>query len=100
MRTIHTTRALGEEVRRVRDARGWTQSELAQAAGVSRSFISELELGKATVEFGRVLRLLGALGIALTLSPVSGDVTVGAPDTPPRRVDLDELLRDLGAVDG
>jgi y4mF family transcriptional regulator len=99
MRTIHTTRALGEEVRRVRDARGWTQSELAHTAGVSRSFISELELGKATVEFGRVLRLLGALGIALTLSPVSGDVTVGAPHTA-RRVDLDELLRDLGAVDG
>jgi HTH-type transcriptional regulator / antitoxin HipB len=100
MRTIHTTRAFGEEVRRLRSVRGWTQSELAHLAGLSRSFVSELESGKATVEFGRALRLLGALGAVLSVSTVSPDPAEEPAPGETDRVDLDELLRDLGAIDG
>lgn len=56
----------------VRDRRrqlGMTQAELADAAGVSRRWLSSLEAGKATAEIGLVLRALDALGLVLDTYP-------------------------------
>jgi transcriptional regulator with XRE-family HTH domain len=44
-----------------------TQATLAEAAGVSRAWLTEFERGKPTVELGRVLAVLAALGITLEL---------------------------------
>lgn len=38
---------LGERVRAFRRARGWTQDQLAQATGVSRSAVAQWETGRA-----------------------------------------------------
>jgi HTH-type transcriptional regulator / antitoxin HipB len=83
MRPIRTPSELGLAVRRARDDRGWTQAELASRARVGRPWLSELEAGKRTAELGRVLSVLDALGLAITLT--------GAPTTP-GRIDLDDLL--------
>lgn len=44
---------------------GLTQRELADLAGVSTRFIHELEHGKATVQFDRVLAVATTLGLSI-----------------------------------
>lgn len=60
--------ALGVAVRQTRKAHGLTQAELAGLAGTGSRFISELEHGKASVEFGKVLDVLAVLGLRLLLA--------------------------------
>ena len=62
---IKTVGIIGELVRDQRKQRGWSQSQLAEKAGVSRLWIGHLEKGKETVEFGLVLKTLRALEINL-----------------------------------
>lgn len=63
---------------------GWSQSEAAQQAGVSRKWVSDFETGKARVDLAAVLRLLDVLDISL-------DTTDSQPSN---GVNLDDLLRD------
>jgi transcriptional regulator with XRE-family HTH domain len=44
---------------------GLRQDELAAAAGVGLRFLVELERGKPTVELGRALAVLAAVGLDL-----------------------------------
>lgn len=62
---IDMTQDLGQMVRYAREARGLSQQAFADLAGVGRRFISELENGKATLEFGKVLKAARAAGIVL-----------------------------------
>jgi len=52
-------------VRHFRQLRGMTQRDLAIAAGLGRSFISQLESGR----FSATLETIGALCTALGISP-------------------------------
>lgn len=56
---------LGRVVQQRRNRRGITQRELAELAGVSRSFVIHLESNHPRAEFGKVLAVLTALDIAL-----------------------------------
>jgi y4mF family transcriptional regulator len=60
---ISTTADLGRLVRTARERMGLNQQQLADLAGVGRRFLSELENGKSTSEFGLVLRVCQAAGI-------------------------------------
>jgi hypothetical protein len=42
---------------------------LAAAAGVGKRFVVELEAGKATVQLGKVLQVMSAAGVDITLTP-------------------------------
>ncbi|TFW28330.1 helix-turn-helix domain-containing protein [Massilia horti] len=57
--------ALANLVRASRLAQGLTRDELASATGLSPKFISHVEAGKPTAQFGKVLHLLTELGISL-----------------------------------
>lgn len=70
-----TVQTIGQAVRRARKALGLRQDELAAAAGVGLRFVVELERGKATVQLGRTLAVLEAVGLDLTVAQRSG-----APD--------------------
>lgn len=72
MRPIQTSKAFGSAVRRARKDQGLSQVELAARAGVGRPWLSELETGKRTAEFGRALSVLSALDLAVTLVPAPG----------------------------
>ena len=65
---IRTALALGDVVRHARRRQGLSQADLATAAGTGRRFISELEAGKQTLEFERLLKVCNALGITLLAS--------------------------------
>lgn len=58
-------RALGKRVRLLRLTQERTQEEVAQAAGVSRSFLSTIERGSEGVDVGKLFRLAGVLGVSL-----------------------------------
>lgn len=60
--------AIGNIVREERKALGLRQAELAAASGVGVRFIVELERGKPTVQIGRVLAVLSALGCSIDIS--------------------------------
>lgn len=62
---IETTETLGQLIRAARIAQGFTRDGLANATGLSPKFISQIESGKATAQFGKVLHLLRELGIRL-----------------------------------
>jgi methanogenic corrinoid protein MtbC1/DNA-binding XRE family transcriptional regulator len=52
---------LGHRVQELRSARGWTQQQLADEAGLDRTYISGLEHGKQNPTIGALLRLAAAL---------------------------------------
>ena len=68
---IVTTDEIGTIVRQARLAQGLRQDQLAAAAGVGVRFLVELEGGKPTVRLAKVLAVLDALGLSLTLTPAS-----------------------------
>ncbi|MDX2378503.1 MAG: helix-turn-helix domain-containing protein [Acidimicrobiia bacterium] len=84
MRPIQTTRDFGSAVRRARTDLGMSQTELAGNAGVGRPWLSELEGGKRTVELGRVLSVLHALGLSVTFAPT--------PKPDRAALDLDQII--------
>ena len=58
-------RALGKRVRLLRLTAELTQEELADAAGISRSFVSLIEHGAHGVHVVRLLRIAAVLGLPL-----------------------------------
>lgn len=65
-----TMREASAVVRDLRDRRGWTQGTLAREARVSRSFVADVEAGKATVEAAKLFDLFQALGYEITVQPL------------------------------
>ena len=70
--TMKTMQEIGAYVARTRREQGITQLELSQAADVGRRFVVELENGKETLQAGKLLKVLGLLGIELTLAAPKG----------------------------
>jgi len=64
-RSIHTSSQLGAAFRDARGRSGMTQEALAQAAGVSRRWLLNLEAGRAgRSEIARVMAPARALGLS------------------------------------
>ncbi len=63
--TSALARAIGLRARQERQARRWTLDHLAEAAGVSRRMVVNVEQGKANPSIGTLLRISDALGIGL-----------------------------------
>lgn len=57
--------AIGVRVKHERQSRGWTLDQLAEAAGVSRRLVVNVEKGAANPSVGTLLRFSDALGIGL-----------------------------------
>ena len=64
---VRSTLDLGYLVRVKRKELGVTQVQAAGLAGVGVRFLSELERGKDTLEVGKVLQVLNAVGLDLQL---------------------------------
>ena len=66
---LSTMRELAEFVAEIRTGLGIPQARLAERAGVSRQWLVALESGRPTVEAGKVLHLLEAMGFELIATP-------------------------------
>jgi HTH-type transcriptional regulator/antitoxin HipB len=64
---ISTERQLGHLLQGARKNARLTQAQLAQQAGISQERLSVLELNPGRITVERLLRLLGALGLELTI---------------------------------
>ncbi|MFC4254639.1 type II toxin-antitoxin system Y4mF family antitoxin [Altererythrobacter xixiisoli] len=58
---------IGKAVREARRSMGLRQDQLAGAAGVGLRFIVDLEAGKPTIQLGKAIQVLDALGCTLTM---------------------------------
>lgn len=65
---------IGRIIRDERKGLGLRQDELAAASGVGLRFLVELERGKPTVQMGKVLDVLAALGCQLQIKRPDGRV--------------------------
>lgn len=59
---------VGEAIRHFRKLRGLTQQQLADKAGCSLMYVSNLERGKSTAELGKALQILDALEVDLSFT--------------------------------
>jgi HTH-type transcriptional regulator/antitoxin HipB len=64
---LYTAASLGAAIRQYREEAGLTQAELADLAGINRTYLSDLERGKQTEQVRRILQLLKLLGVRATL---------------------------------
>ena len=62
---LRNAREVGDLITDGRRRLRWSQFDLAQRAGVSRQWVSQVENGKTTVAFDLVLGVLQALGYAV-----------------------------------
>lgn len=70
---------VGERIKLVREARGWTQEKLADEAKVSRGFLSEVEKHGKNISLDLLLRIATALGASV------GYLATGDGDQPGER---------------
>ncbi len=80
------TSSLADAVRARRARLGLRQEELAELAGCSTRFVHTVEAGKASLRLDKLIELLGALGLGLTvrrgLPGVSSDAVEGDESAP------------------
>jgi transcriptional regulator with XRE-family HTH domain len=54
---------LGINVRRLREAKGWSQEDYADRAGIHRTYVSDIERGQRNPTVVVVEKLAGPLGV-------------------------------------
>jgi transcriptional regulator with XRE-family HTH domain len=52
---------LGENIRKIRNQRGYSQEEFAEVAGFSRSYYTEIETGKRNISVLNLIKIVEAL---------------------------------------
>jgi transcriptional regulator with XRE-family HTH domain len=87
-----TALLLAENLRRLRETRGWSQQQLADASGVPRPTIANLEGGDGNPTLSVMMRIAGALGATLEqlITRIHQGLEVRDADTLP--------VRSLGAL--
>lgn len=58
---------IGDRLRQLRRERGMSLARVAEAAGLTRSFLSQLELGDTSASVSSLYRICAALGIEITI---------------------------------
>src|SRR6476619_4057028 len=56
---------IGARIRNVREEQGWTQDQLAEAVGVSRSAVAQWETGRAGQVTTNLTRVASTLGVGV-----------------------------------
>lgn len=86
---------MGSKIRNFRRKKGLTQEELAEAAGLSASFMGHIERGTRIASLDTVVKLCAALGITPN-DLLSDAVTLGEVDLPEKIVvDPKKLMRGI-----
>ena len=89
---VSSTTDLASIVRRRREELGWTIVQAGEGAGTSRFFVADLEKGKPTCQFDKILAVLGALHLKVELR-VSAPNPSSAKSMPDSAVERRTLSR-------
>ena len=77
---------MGNRIRETREARGMTQDEVVARAGISKSYLSDVENNKRKVGTGYLLKIAQVLGVSLqylaTGEPTNGTFHGGGVTIP------------------
>jgi transcriptional regulator with XRE-family HTH domain len=65
---VRSPEDLGRAIAGVREARGLTQAQLAEATAVNRSYLAALEAGSDALILERALRALRRMGATITVT--------------------------------
>lgn len=65
---VNNTKNFGEMIKKRRKKLGYTQKYICEVAGISASYISDLENGKVTIELGKAIYLANLLGIDIEMN--------------------------------
>ena len=90
-----TMQTVGERIKKRRTELGWTQDVLAEKAGISKSFLSDLENGKRSVGADKLLDIGRVLSLSLDFL-MSGQ----EPETKPAEVQVPSSLASFAAKAG
>lgn len=74
-----TSSSVGDNIKRLRDAKGWTQKALAEAADVALPTISNLENGKGSPRASTLLKIQQVLGVT-SLNSVPASTPEPSPE--------------------
>jgi transcriptional regulator with XRE-family HTH domain len=80
--------SVGERIKEIREAKNWTQDQLAEKSGLSKGFLSDIENNKRNPSSESVLQIANALGASIdyllrgeeSIPNVSKEPTVIPPD--------------------
>lgn len=97
---LRTPRDFSLRIRERRHELRWSQQTLANAAGVSRWFVIEVEKGKGSAEFGLVLKVLRALGLVMNVKVTAPDPGLDGDVREIRRRRADRFRRGTGRTGG
>lgn len=90
------TETFGTRIRRLREKHGWSLTELSNRAGISRSYLAQIESGQSAPTEDKILKLANALG-ALP-SELLGEQPSGQAHVPPMLRDFAEQAN-LGSAE-
>jgi len=96
-------RALGNRIRELRKARGWSQEQFSAHAHVHRTFAGALERGEKNVSFHALVLIARCFG--LTLAELLAGIEAGKSAVPRQRVashteiDRTRILTELAAAE-
>jgi transcriptional regulator with XRE-family HTH domain len=60
-------RYFGDNVKRLRKDKGWSQEDLAEKAGLHRTYIGSIERSERNVSLLNIERIAGALGVSIEI---------------------------------
>ena len=64
MRCVDIRARLGSNVRRLREAKGWSQEDYADRADIHRTYVSDIERGRRNPSLTLIEKLAKPFGIA------------------------------------
>lgn len=67
---IEKRKVMGERIRELRTAQGWTQEQLAEIAGITASNLGRIEAGRYAVSLDILNKIAGALNAELRIIEV------------------------------
>lgn len=62
---------IGGKIRQARETANFSQSKLADLAGIRQATVSDIEQGRANFEIGTLFRIMDILGLMLDIIPMA-----------------------------
>ncbi|HKK30613.1 MAG TPA: helix-turn-helix transcriptional regulator [Alphaproteobacteria bacterium] len=84
---MNATERLGLNIQNLRQSRGWTQEQLADEAGIDRSYISEIELGRSSATAKKLEQIARAFGVDISELHKKRGVPVSIAQHEPREAE-------------
>ena len=91
---------VGDRIKSRREELKWTQDDLSKKAGISKSFLSDLENGKRNVGADKLLDIARALSLSLDYLMTGKNARKKAAKEPEKEVQIPKALAEFAGEEG